>query len=113
MLHDLIEKFDRRIGLRHETQRERVLLVEILAAFVPRMPLIYIIMLVNLGGLLIAVQGQVPFLFGAGAAIFLLLAARLTHWLRLPSQPLSEGRALKELRRVFLLGVVITTSYCA
>jgi diguanylate cyclase (GGDEF)-like protein len=113
MLNALTKNLDRHIGLRHQTPRERVLLVETLAAFVPRMPWVYTIMLVNLGGLLVSLSGQVPYLLSGGVIIFVLLCARLTHWLRLPRLVITEDRARIELRRVFLLGVGITGSYCA
>jgi diguanylate cyclase (GGDEF)-like protein len=112
MFKALLENFDRRIGLHKETHPQRVLLVEMLAAYSPRMPWVYTIMLVNLGGLLISLSGRVPYLTGGGILILVVLSARLTHWLRMPQRVMSEERALYELRRVFLLGIAITGTYC-
>ena len=113
MLNALTRNLDRNIGLPHDTPRERVLLVEMLAAFVPRMPWVYTIMLANLGGVLVSLSVQVPYLMSGGVVIFVLLCARLSHWLRMPRRAITEERARIELRQLFLLGVGITGSYCA
>ena len=58
MFHSPLDKFDRQIGLKSETSRERIFLVEQLAAFIPRMPWVYAILVVNLGGLMISLSDQ-------------------------------------------------------
>ena len=113
MHHSPLNKFDRRIGLANDTSRDRIFLVERLAAFVPRMPWIYTILLVNIGGLVLSLRDQFTTLIGGGVAALLLLVLRLVHWLRMPSREISEERARSELRRAFLIGAVITASYCA
>jgi hypothetical protein len=89
MFNALLPLLDRWIGLPHETERERVFLVEKLAAFIPRMPWIYAILLVNLGGLLVSLSWRVPYLLGAGMAMFVVLGRRLIHWFRMPQRALS------------------------
>ena len=84
MFHAPLDKFDRRIGLQSESNRERIFLVEQLAAFIPRMPWVYAILIVNLGGLMISLSDQFTYLVGAGIPVLLVVAARLVHWLRLP-----------------------------
>ncbi len=113
MFHAPLNKFDRQIGLRGETSRERIFLVEQLAAFIPRMPWVYAILIVNLGGLMISLGNQFTYLVGAGIPVLLLVGARLIHWLRLPRQAISELVAVTELRRAVIIGSIITSSYCA
>jgi diguanylate cyclase (GGDEF)-like protein len=112
MFNALLPLLDRWIGLPHETERERVFLVEKLAAFIPRMPWIYAILLVNLGGLLVSLSWRVPYLLGAGIAMFVVLGTRLMHWFRMPQRALSYERALRELRRLFAIGILISACYC-
>jgi diguanylate cyclase (GGDEF)-like protein len=112
MFTGFLPLLDRWIGLPHETERERVFLIEKLAAFIPRMPWIYAILLVNLGGLLVSLSWNVPYLLSAGVAMFVVLSARLTHWWRMPQQELTYQRALRELRRLFLLGNALSVCYC-
>ena len=112
MRNAFLPLLDRWIGLPHDTERDRVFLIEKLAAFIPRMPWIYAILLVNLGGLLVSLSWKVPYLLSAGIAMFVVLGARLTHWWRMPQQALTYQRALRELRRLFLLGNILSACYC-
>lgn len=112
MFQAFLPMLDRHIGLRHGSERERQLLVETLVVFTPRMPWIYAILMVNLGGLLISLQWRVPHLSTAGGAMLLILGARLVHWRKMPQRVLSHERALTELRRLFVLGILLAASYC-
>ena len=112
MFHAPLRAFDRRIGLRNETGRDRVFLVEQLAAFSPRMPWVYAILLVNLGGLIISLSDQFTYLIGAGIPVCAVLSARLVHWMRMPSRDVSDVVAVAELRRAVLIGTCITAAYC-
>jgi diguanylate cyclase (GGDEF)-like protein len=112
MFQALLKRLDSKIGLHSETSRQRIFLLEKLEAFVPRMPWVYAILLVNLGGVLVSLSDSVPYLSSSGVVIFCVMSLRLVHWLRMPSKLLSETMALTELRRIFMLGVVVTATYC-
>src|SRR5688572_29491584 len=108
MFRALLPILDRWIGLRHADERDRVFLVEKLAAFVPRMPWIYAILLVNLGGLMVSLSWDVPNLLIGGAAMCSILMWRLSPWLRVPERPLTCERALNELRRLVVRGIALS-----
>lgn len=112
MFGALISQLDKLIGLDGESDRHDALMVETLAAFVPRMPWLYAILLVNLSGLLVSLNGSMNFLKWFGAVILAILALRLFHWVGMRGRSLSRSDATRELRNIFVIGIVMCSAYC-
>ena len=112
MISALLTILDSKIGLHSETERQQIFLLEKLNAFIPRMPWVYAILLVNLSGVLVSLGDDLPYHSTVGIVIFAISSLRLAHWVRMPSRMVSPDVALKELRRIFALGVALTLFYC-
>src|SRR5918993_708137 len=112
MLTNAIAQLDKAIGLRSGCERAEALMAETLAAFFPRMPWLYAILMVNLSGLLVSLRGPFTPFTAAGVIILIVLAVRLIHWLRLPRRISAHLCATSELRNIFLIGMLICTAYC-
>ena len=104
--------FDDALGLGGRSERDHALRVETLHAFLPRMPWIYAILIVNLSGLLAATHDSLTYLTSAGVVLLVVLAVRLVHWTLLPRRSLSETDVGKELRNIFIVGALLCTGYC-
>src|SRR6476646_8400663 len=104
--------FDDALGLSGRSERDHALRVETLHAFLPRMPWIYAILIVNLSGLLAATHDSLTYITSAGAVLLVVLAVRLVHWTLLPRRSLSETDVGKELRNIFIVGALLCTGYC-
>lgn len=104
--------FDDALGLGGRSERDHALRVETLHAFLPRMPWIYAILIVNLSGLLAATHDSLTYLTSAGVVLLVVLAVRLVHWTLLPKRSLSETDVGKELRNIFIVGALLCTGYC-
>jgi len=104
--------FDDALGLSGRSERDHALRVETLHAFLPRMPWIYAILIVNLSGLLAATHDSLTYVTSAGAVLLVVLAVRLVHWTLLPRRSLSETDVGKELRNIFIVGALLCTGYC-
>ena len=111
MSHALYRRFDRLIGLDGQSEEERVLVSETLNAIIPRMPWLYAILIVNLSGLLLALKQHSSVYIWMGAPLLLLLAWRLFHWWRIRSRAPGQIDAARELRRLYLIGLVVCFCY--
>lgn len=104
---------DRWIGIRCDTERDHALTTERVRAFIPRMPWLYAILIVNLCGLLISLHNPLTNLVEVGAFLLGVLSLRLLHWMRMPGRTLTRSRTLRELRHICLIGAVVCIAYCA
>lgn len=113
MLHQLQAVLDRWIGIYCETERDHALMTERVRAFIPRMPWLYAILIVNLSGLLISLRGPFTDLIAGGVFLLCVLSLRLIHWMRMPGRTLSRTQTIRELRHICLIGAIVCTAYCA
>ena len=108
----MTERLDALIGLKTTSERERAMLDEMVSALIPRMPWLYAILMVNLGGLLVSLKDPMTPLAAAGVVLLLVMAGRLIHWWGLRGRPVSRIDSVSELRAVFLIGMVVCCIYC-
>lgn len=113
MVSTLILRLDKAVGITAETDRQRDLIVEKMVAITPRMPWLYLILMVNLAGLLFSLNQQLTMFTWSAVAILFILLGRLLHWRRLARSRPTLEIARTELRRVFVLGFVVCVAYCA
>lgn len=112
MLCKVRRVIDRWIGIQCKTDRDHGLMAERLDAMVSRMPWLYAILIVNLGGLLISLRQPISPLIATGIFLFLVLSIRLIHWLRLSRRSFTRAQSLKELRHICLIGIFVCAAYC-
>lgn len=112
MLSELRRVIDQWIGIHCETDRDYGLMEVRLQAMISRMPWLYAILIVNLGGLLISLGQSLTPLIGGGIFLLSVLSFRLIHWVRLADRSLTRPQVLRELRNICLIGLVICTGYC-
>lgn len=108
----IIERFDSAIGLQTASERQRAVLLEKVLALIPRMPWLYAILIVNLGGVLVSLKGPVTLLHIVGTLLLLVVVGRLLHWRWLKNRAPSKIDSVFELRRVFLIGAAVCSTYC-
>ena len=112
MLFKARRVIDKWIGIHCKTDRDYGLMTERLDAMVSRMPWLYAILIVNLGGLLISLRRPVNPLIAAGIFLFILLSIRLIHWVGLSRRSFTREQSLKELRHICLIGLFVCAAYC-
>lgn len=112
MFAKALARLDQAIGLQRGSDRAEALMAETLAAFFPRMPWLYAILMVNLSGLLVSLREPLTAFTATGVIFLIILALRLFHWIRLPRRKLTHSEVAIELRNVFLIGVLACTAYC-